>query len=238
MSMKLSYRDKVIIIVVAVLVVIGIGIFCIIKPQYENLQVEKDRLVTKEADRDDIQARMDTLDSLKKQLEDDVKEIQEEQEQFLDEREYGETYQISKYLMELIDPSGINITGVEMNVLESLDLEAYTYNKMAVAYPLKINGDIANKLPPEVDYAFNNNYPDPPTSIPMAATDVTITYTCGSDVELFDAVQLVADCDKNIYLLSVSADYAETEPGEVGLEGELHIMVYELYPLDPADIDE
>ena len=37
MSMKLSYRDKIIIIVVSVLVVLGVGIFCFAKPKYEDL---------------------------------------------------------------------------------------------------------------------------------------------------------------------------------------------------------
>ena len=36
MSMKLSYRDKVIIIVLAVLVVLGIGIFTFIKPKFAS----------------------------------------------------------------------------------------------------------------------------------------------------------------------------------------------------------
>ena len=48
MSMKLSYRDKVIIIVVAVLVILGVGIFCFAKPKYESLQVSKQRLAAKE----------------------------------------------------------------------------------------------------------------------------------------------------------------------------------------------
>lgn len=238
MSMKLSYRDKVIIIVVAVLVVIGVGIFCIIKPKYESLQVEKDRLATTESQRDEVQAKMDTLDSLQKRLEDDVKAVEEEQEQFLDEREYGDTYQISMYLMEKIQSAGVEITGVAMEPLSSGTLDAYYYNKNAVAYPLKINGDIANKLPDEVKYAYENSYPEAPPGVQIAATEVNMTYRCSSDTELFDAVQIIADNDKNIYLLNVSADYSALEPGEVGLEGEMNVMIYELYPLDPKDIDE
>lgn len=238
MSMKLSYRDKVIIIVVAVLIVIGVGIFCIIKPKYETLQVEKDRLASKEEERNNTQARMDTLETLKKQLEDDVKTIEDEQEQFLDERDYGATYLISKYLMEKLEPSGIEITGVNMSPLSQGDLNAYTYNKSALAYPLKINGDIANKLPEEVLYAYNGSYPAAPPAVRIGTCEVTLSYTCDSDTALWDAVQIIADNDKNIYLLNVSADYAQVEPGEVGLEGDMQIMVYELYPLDPEDIED
>ena len=54
MSMKLSYRDKVIIIVVSVIVVLGIGIFCFAKPKYESLQVSKERLSAKQTEQQQV----------------------------------------------------------------------------------------------------------------------------------------------------------------------------------------
>ena len=123
MSMKLSYRDKVIIIVVSVLVVLGVGIFCFAKPKYEDLQVAKERLAAKEDEKAQVEAKMGTLEGLKKQLEESVDAVVKDQEKFLSEKEYGETYQISKYLMELFSPvSGFEITGVTMDALESTDL--------------------------------------------------------------------------------------------------------------------
>ena len=75
MSMKLSYRDKVIIIVVAVLVILGVGIFCFAKPKYESLQVSKQRLAAKEDEQQQVDAKIATLDGLKKQLEDNIDSI-------------------------------------------------------------------------------------------------------------------------------------------------------------------
>lgn len=89
MSMKLSYRDKVIIIVLAVLVVLGVGIFTFIKPKFADLQASEDRLTAKEAERDDVQSKMDTLEVLKKRLEDDIKSVEETQKQFMSERDYA-----------------------------------------------------------------------------------------------------------------------------------------------------
>lgn len=242
MSMKLSYRDKVIIIVVAVLVILGVGIFCFAKPKYEDLQVAKQRLAAKEDEQKQVEDKMGTLDDLKKQLETQINAIVDDQDKFLSEKDTGETYQISKYLMETLSPiSGFNITGLKMDPLDSKDLEAYYYNKKAISYPLKINGDIANKLPPEVGYATDGSWPDAPASVKVGGTVATVSYECNNDAELLDAIQLIADNEKNIYLLTFSGSYLQSEDAaasdEPKFKGDLTIAVYEIYPLDPADID-
>jgi len=241
MSMKLSYRDKVIIIVLSVIVVLLVGIFCFAKPKYESLQVSKDRLAAKEQERADVEAKMGTLEGLKKRLEEDVKAVEEDQKQFLSEEEYGETYQISKYLMEKLSPvSGFEITGVTMDALASTELEAYFYNKNACAYPMKVNADIAGELPPEVGYAYNDTWPAPPASVQVGGTVATVSYRCDDSAELLDSIQLIADNDKNIYLLTFSGSYIEdpdADPEMPKFAGDMTIAIYEIYPLDPEDVD-
>lgn len=241
MSMKLSYRDKVIIIVVAVIVVLGIGIFCFAKPKYESLQVSKERLSAKQTEQQQVDDKIATLEVLKKRLEDDIGNIVEDQEQFLSEKEYGDTYQISKYLMDMFAPiNGFNITGVTMDPLASTELAEYYYNKNAISYPLKVNGDIANKLPPEVGYATDGSWPKNPEGVLVGGTVATVSYGCDDDAQVLDAVQLVADNDKNIYLMTFSGSYVENQnqdPNAPKFSGDLTIAIYEIYPLDPEDID-
>ena len=241
MNMKLSYRDKVILIIVIVLVVLGAGIFCFIKPKYEALQVSKDRLAAKEAEKAEVEAKMGTLEDLKKKLEDDIKAVEEDQKQFLSEKDYGETYLISQYLMQKLEPTGITITGVDVPQLEALDIEAYEYNKLAVAYPMKINSDISNELPEEVIQAYNNSYPDKASTVELASSIVTVNYTADSDEDIFKAVDTIFENEENLHLLTVSAEYSEEaslEAGEPTFEGALTIQVFEIYPMDPEALED
>lgn len=239
MSMKLSYRDKVIIIVVSVLVILGVGIFCFAKPKYENLQVAKERLAAKEDEQAQVDAKIGTLEGLKKTLEDNVNSIVEDQEQFLSEKEYGDTYLISKYLMDKFSGEKFNITGVNLSPIEKTTLGAYFYYKNAVAYPLKMNADIANKLPPEVQYRADLSFPDPPAGVDIGGTVATVSYECDNDEDLLNVVDIIGENDKNIYLLNFSGSYNEEdlEEGAPKFSGDLVIAVYEIYPLDPEDID-
>ncbi len=242
MNMKLSHRDKIIFLVVTVVVVIGLGIWFLLKPRYEDMKASDDRLVAKQAERDELQAKIDTLPDLKKTLENKVDEVVERQEDFISEREIPETYQINTYLMDLLAPSEIEITGMDHNVLEGTELEEYTYNRRALGYDMKMNGDIANQLPEDVYNAYNNSYPAPNPSVITAATVVTISYRSDPECEqLFDAIQLIADCDKNIYMETCSADLtveASDEGVEPYAEGEMVVTFYEIYPMDPADVDK
>lgn len=243
MSMKLSYRDKVIIIIVAVIVVLGVGIFCFIKPQVENLKIAEDRLASKQAEKDQVDAKIGTLESLEKTLEDNIKAIEEDQKQFISEREIPETYQINQYIKEKLAESDVQIKGMTLNALAPTTIDAYFYNKLALAYPMKINADIANKLPEEVMNAYNNSYPAAPAGTTIAGTILNVEYECDEPDQVFEAIQAIADNEENIYLLTASADFkaaeeAPTDAEGAAVNGSLTIMIYEIYPLDPEDLKD
>ncbi len=241
MNMKLTRRDKAIILVLIVLLITVGGTFLLLKPKYGEMQASNDRLVAKEAEKADVEAKIATIDELKKTLETRVDEIEELQKAFIDESETAETQKISTYLRELLAPSEIEITGVTLENLSEQKLAEYHYDKFALAYPLKINGDIANELPEEVYNAYNKTYPPAGPDVGIASTVVTVKYKCDLEFEqLYEAIQIIADHEKNIYLETCSAGLVEGEGDEdpTEAEGELTITVYELYPMDPDAVDK
>lgn len=240
MSMKLSRRDKVIILVVLVFAVIGGGILALLKPKWEEVQASNDRLAAKEGERAEVEAKIATLDDLKAQLKRNVESIVEDQKEFISEKEIFEPQQISTYLMDMLEPSGIDITDIEVPALNKGMLAAYTYNKNALAYEMKINSDLARELPEEVYYAYNGDYPSPPPEVYVGLSTVTVKFQFEDPTQIFEAIQSVADNEKDIYLITVSSEQAQdgTFGEQVFFEGTMVIEVYTINPLDPADIDK
>lgn len=242
MNMKLSRRDRVIILIVAVAVIIGVGIFTFLKPKYGEVQASEDRLAAKESEKAALEAKIATLDDLKLTLKKNVEAVEKVQEQFISEKEVNETQKISQYVMSMLEPSGITINSVTLSDLGATRISEYMYNKNALAYPMKINGDIAHKLPDEVYYAYEGNYPLPGPDAVIAGTVVTVDYKCGLDSkELFDAIQIIADHEKTVYLNTCSSQTEESakegkEDAE-DIQGQLVMTIYEVYPMDPADLD-
>lgn len=244
MSMKLSKRDKVILLCVIVAAIGIAGYLLLLKPKYAEMQASNDRLAAKEAERKEVEDKIATLEVLKKRLEDDVKSVVEDQEEFLSEKEIFEPQHISTYIMNMLEPSGINIISMSVPTLVPGTLEAYTYNKNALAYDMRMNADLARELPEEVYYAYTNSYPAAPPAVVVGYTSVTVGFEFETVDQVYDAIQLVADDDKNVYLITVGTEEKrENAPGGEGEEadtptGEMIIDVYTINPLDPADIDK
>ncbi|MDE7293536.1 MAG: hypothetical protein K2N72_03835 [Oscillospiraceae bacterium] len=242
MSMKLSRRDKVILLCVIVAAIGIAGYLLLLKPKYAEMQASNDRLAAKEAERSEVEEKIATLEVLKKRLEDDVKSVVEDQKEFLSEEEVFEPQHISTYIMNMLEPSGINITGMSVPALTPNTLSAYTYNKNALAYEMRMNADLARELPEEVYYAYNGSYPAPPPAVVIGLSTVTVDFEFETGEQLYDAIQLVADDEKDIYLINVSSQEAgDGAPGvneEETPKGQMIIEVYTITPLDPDDIDK
>ncbi|MGN0666742.1 MAG: hypothetical protein ACI4KF_09480 [Huintestinicola sp.] len=236
MSMKLSYRDKVIIIIATVLVVLIAGFFAFLKPQYGNLQTSKAQLTAKQSEQATIQAKIDTLTSLEETLKTIIKDVEELQKDFVSEKEYGTTYAVGEYLTELLAETDLTVVSTTYTTMSSVPLSAYYYELEPVAYQLKMDSDINNELPPEVGYVFNNTYPSAPQDVMVCGTTVTIAYECSPDItEVLKALNIISEHDKTIYLTTASSkiEYSEEDGGgEAKGEGELVIEVYEIYPMD------
>ena len=242
MSMKLSRRDRIIFLCGIVLIVGIVGFLALLKPKYADVQAANDRLAAKQAEEAEVQAKIDTLESLKKRLEDDVKSVSEYQKQFISEKDIFQTQQISTYLMDLLEPSGVEIVSMSVPTLAPGTLAAYTYNKNALAYEMRMNADIAHQLPEEVYYAYNQNYPVPPPAVQIGRSTVTVSYRCEDPMSIFDAIELIAENDKDVYLTTVSSETAVEADSEGGVsayvEGTITVEVYTINPLDPEDIDK
>lgn len=236
MSMKLSYRDKVFIIIAAVVVVLVAGFFAFIKPKYAELQVSKSNVAAKEAEKQEVEEKIATLEFLESALKNNVETVEELQDAFVSEKDYGRTDLVGQYITELLAPSGIEIKGMTYSDMEDVTLDAYAYDKNAVAYQLKIDSDLNMELPQEVYDKFNDTYPEPPVGVTVAGTLVTVNYECSPDIkELLEVFDIISESDKTIYMTTVSSsmEYTESEDGgePVGT-GDISIMVYEIYPMD------
>lgn len=253
MSMKLSRRDRIFILILVVAVVIGLGTWLMLKPRYDTMQESAARLANKETEKQTLQDKIDSLPDKKATLAKKVDDVLEEQKSFLSEKEYvdektketipaySENYQIDNFIKELLADTDLEIIGIEADALSPEGLPAYNYEYNALAYAMKINADLAKELPQEVYDKYENKSIQRDAGIDLGYTLATVKYTCDDIESVYDAIDIVADCDKNIYLQTCEADLdieVTEDSVEAKIEGELLIRIYTLYPLDKNDLDK
>lgn len=232
MSMKLSYRDKVIFIAVVVVAVLMIGFFFFVKAKISESQDIKNSLELKEQEQAEVQAKIDTLPQLQKQLEDSIKEVDDMQESFVEEQE---AFQADQYIYELLVDSGIQFRSVALTGEIEGEISPYFYEKNCTAYDIKMNADLAgDSLPQEVYDKYYDTYPEPAGDVVVAVEEVTITFGVGLtnggalDWEpLYNVMDTVSLSDKTLYIKSISGGNYDEGDDEKGVDpsGEFEVVI-------------
>lgn len=260
MSMKLSRRDKIIFIILIVVAVFIAGGLLLIKPKYEDMQAAQARLEAKEAEKQQLQDKIDTLPGLQQQLKDDVKEVDESQKVFLNEREYNEAHKISPWIKNIVAPEGseLEITSIKLSDSTPQTISEYRAFETNANYQMKFDADIAHQLDDETYWQHENSYPAAMPNVTVGGTVVDINYEIPASDEawetLYKVIDDIKDNKENIFLNTCSATYKDVAatleerdaqtatPGaaeeEPKIEGSFKITIYEVYHMDPDDVDK
>ena len=236
MNMKLSYRDKVIFIVAIVIIIIVAGIFLFIKPKFEEISSAKYALEDKQAERDEIDAKIASLPIIIENVKNIAREIGEKQPLFLEEQD---PYLNEMYIREAIPNVDIKSMNTEYTAAENLNRYIVTPEHLLV-YDNKMNADLYDELPQEVRDLYNDVQREAFPNVIIGTT--YMTFTINSDIELRDAYAVMdrlAEDEKAIILNTVSTDTTEQSTGEdepKGRDVTYNITMYSVFPLNVEQV--
>ena len=236
MNMKLSYRDKVIFIVVMVILVLVAGFFVFIKPKFEAVDLAKYNLETKQQEKMDIDAKIETLPAIIENLKATATEIGEKQTLFLDE---AHPYINETYIREALKDVNVEVTSVTTQYTAANAISRYVVNKKNIlAYKNKMDADLYNELPQEVYDQYNKVARESYPGATIGVTSMNLTFE--SDVALNDAynvINRIAEDEKAIILNTVSAE-APSANSATERSVTVTITMYSIYPLNVEKVLE
>lgn len=233
MSLKLSYRDKVIFIVVMVILVIVAGFFLLIKPKFEQVNAAKDTLTAKQQEKTDIDTKIGTLPDIIKNMKATAEEIGEKQKIFLDE---AHPYVNETYIREILSGMNLDVKTMNTSYTVASPISRYTIEKQHyLAYENKMNSDLYNELPQEV-YDLYNGVAAPvyPNTI-IGVTTVNAEVDLGNNTrKIYDIMDRLAEDEKTIILNSLST---ESEPStQDDATASLNMTMYSIFPLNVEEV--
>lgn len=234
MNLKLSYRDKVIFIVVMVILVIVAGFFLFIKPKFEQVNMAKDTLAAKQQEKIDIDTKIETLPDIIDTMKSTAEEIGEKQEIFLDE---GHPYVNETYIRDVLSSLNLNITSMNTTYTTASPISRYTVAKQHyLAYDNKMNADLYNELPQEVYDLYNGvAAPAYPNTV-IGVTNMTVEVDLGnSPRKVYDIMDRLAEDEKTIILNSVNTE-SELGDEEEKATASLNLTMYSIFPLNVEEV--
>ncbi len=159
MGENMSYRDKMVLIIISIVVILLAGFFALIKPKYETLVADKATYESTKADADDVQRKFDEIPVLQDAIKSTYADAKSTAAIFVNSalEEANNSlvvdkvqYHIDQYIQPAIDESNLKITSLVLEEPSAEAMEYYYYVPNAVTYSLleaaDVNGNYNQKV--------------------------------------------------------------------------------------------
>ncbi|MBP1561129.1 MAG: hypothetical protein J6C96_07815 [Oscillospiraceae bacterium] len=235
MNMKLSYRDKVIFIVVMVIVVLIAGFFIFIKPKFGELDTAKYNLATKQQEKTDIDTKIGTLPGIIDSIKETAKEVGELQDNFIPEQH---PYLNEMYLRDMLNKFNLEYKSINTNYTTASEIKRYVVTpKNILAYQAKMDADLYQELPQEVYDKYNNVVREAYPNAIIGVTTVTVVFKSDNQLrKMYDVMDAISDHDKTIILNTISTGEAPEDGGD--REISCNLTMYSVHPMNVEKVLE
>ncbi len=156
---EMSYRDKMILLVIGVIVILAGGFFGLIRPKYQTLVADKATYESTKADADDVQRKLDEIPVLQGDIKDTYNSAKSVAAMFVNTAFEDENdslvidkaeYHVDQYIQQAIDESNLDVSDFSVSAPSASQIDYYYYTPNSLTYSLleaaDVNGNYGQKL--------------------------------------------------------------------------------------------
>jgi hypothetical protein len=236
--MKLSYRDKIIAIVVTVLVILAVGAIFIVKPEIDKYNAKQIDVANKETEKTTVQAEIDTLPVIQRNIITALSDISDLQTPFFLEEKH---YQLEQLFHSFADEAGMEISDISFEITaEEIVASQYMPSYNILAYQMKMNADLYGTLPEEVMNIWNNVEPAAKPVVTVGIVNITATFqdvSSWNDIRPF--IDLLTEMERTIIINTLSPGEEDADPlAEESSSLPVSVTLYTIVPMDTEMVIE
>ncbi len=143
--MKLSYREKIILMIVVAIITLAVGFFVVLKPQITKISNTSVDLVQKKAEQISIEQKIASAKDLQEKLNKLYEEDKSLAAFYFPEID---TYEIDKFVYPIAAQNSLKIEELKLAPMEAADIELYEpESKLSTSYPLQAAADLSTTAP-------------------------------------------------------------------------------------------
>ncbi|MBQ1471771.1 MAG: hypothetical protein IIZ34_05370 [Eubacterium sp.] len=161
----MSYRDKMVILVISIIVILVAGFFALIKPKYDKLVTDTNTYETTKTEWDGIKQKLDAIPKLKETITGVYNDAKSDASIFVNNKAFGDevnqnfdtrkaNYIMDQYVQPALDESNLQVTALDFGTAGTVNMEYYYYAPNVVTYSLleaaDVNGNYAETLTEEL----------------------------------------------------------------------------------------
>lgn len=134
--MKISYRDKILLIIMVVLLTGFFGYLLLIKPKTEDIEINNSKYAAAEEKQDEINNKLNKLKNVNKQITEYEAKTENITSRFL---AHSRDFEVDRFVQEMLDVNQMDLGMLGISDLEVVDLKPYKAEIVYLSYPL-LNG--------------------------------------------------------------------------------------------------
>lgn len=154
----MSYRDKMIILIISIIIILVAGFFALIRPKYDTLVTDQSTYESTKTEWDGIKQKLDAIPTLKETITTAYNEANKDASVFVNEA-FGDykdslstervSYLVDQHIQPALDASNLMVGEMAIGKTGSTEIEYYYYTPNVLTYALieaaDINGNYAQK---------------------------------------------------------------------------------------------
>jgi hypothetical protein len=156
---NMSYRDKMIILVISIVIILVAGFFALIKPAYDKLVSDQAVYESTKTEWDGIQQKLNAIPDLKDGIQKAYANAKKDAE-VLENTAFGDinkdydrkkvNYGLDQYIEQALDDNNLEITALAVGDAGDCDIEYSYYEPNVVTYALLESGDVNGNYAEEI----------------------------------------------------------------------------------------
>lgn len=159
MMREMSYRDKMIILIISVIIILAVGFFALVRPKYNALVEDRDIYETTKTEWEGLEAKINQIPVLKDEITKSYNDSKKTAEMFVNEafQSVNDTFDnvqanliLDQYIQPAVDESELKVTDFTMGGVGAEELNYYYYTPDVVTYSLLESADVNGNYAKEV----------------------------------------------------------------------------------------
>ena len=229
---KLSYRDRIIVLVVLVIAILVAGFMLLIKPKMEDISSAEASLSDAQSQWNELNSKIQQVNSIKERVQTKYNECVETGSLFVDIKR---AYTLEEFIKEYIDKNGIYIdTNAAFTDPSIVELTPYTLKSESLDYSIGQSADLNSNETGDSSSDGKKDEEVENQSLPCGTISIDYRATRAG---LMQFMQDIKNSGKSIEIKSVTIDNNtyNTSPDAV-MSGDIKINVYYAQMISSVDI--
>lgn len=247
MNVNLNNREKTILGVFLAIIIILVGIFAGIRPINKNIKANKQLLQDKQEERDQLQAKIDKIPGLQKQIKETYDKAIDLAEDFVDYNSIYRTDQLDMFLQNYADENEVKILKLELEPMEDSDLEYYYYEYADLAEDMRASADVNGTISARQDEILGEQKALEERDVEAAMGTKYGMVLKGTKENIWKYLKAIEDQSETILINKVDIEdfnfeadldeegYIRAEKPDGESKAEVIISLYSVYEMDEPD---